>query len=221
MRSVAAAIAVTGSALVAGCGAQTAAQAPAPPGRLAAAAPTKVDQLTAVAQRRYRTERAGHVVRLWARRFAADPELVRALRSGNAAGLTAAVRRLQATPHAHISRLRVVRGSQVLADAGVPFCVAPASHTVRDAAGHAIGQVEVSIQDVIGFVRLMHRNYPVDVVVRGRGPAHVRSSLAAATHAQLPARGTVRLAGKRYAVRSFGQRALGNEPVRVWILVRS
>jgi hypothetical protein len=209
MRTAAPATVALAATLAAGCGAQ------------AAAAPqSKVDRMTAVAKQRWKIERSGGVVRRQARRMSRDPELLRALRAGNRARLAAAVRRLQATPHAHISRLRVVRGAQVLADAGVPFCVAPASRTLRDTAGRPIGRLEVSIQDVIGFVRLMHRNYPVNVVVRGNGAAHVRSSLAAATNAQLPASGDVRLAGRRYAVRSFGEQALGGEPVRVWILVR-
>jgi hypothetical protein len=76
-------------------------------------------------------------------------------------------------------------------------------------------------QDVIGFVRFMHRNYPVDVVVRGRGAAHVRSSLPAATNAKLPSRGPVTIAGRRYDVRSFQQTAWGSEPVTVWILTKA
>jgi hypothetical protein len=47
----------------------------------------------------------------------------------------------------------------------------------------------------------------------------VRTLLPAAAHAHLPARGTVTLAGRRYAVRSFAQRAWAGEPVTVWILV--
>jgi hypothetical protein len=66
----------------------------------------------------------------------------------------------------------------------------------------------------------MHRNYPVDVVVRGSGSAHVRSSLPAAANVQLPNSGTVTVAGKRYQVGSFQAKALGGETVRAWILQR-
>jgi hypothetical protein len=73
---------------------------------------------------------------------------------------------------------------------------------------------------VIGFVRYMHRNYPVDVVVRGRGTDHVRTSLPAALDVRLPDAGTATVAGTRYQVRSFPQTALGGEPVKAWILQR-
>jgi hypothetical protein len=92
--------------------------------------------------------------------------------------------------------------------------------TLRDSHGRSLGTLQVSIQDEIGFVRYMHRNYPVDVVVRGRGAAHVRSSLPAAQNAHLPAAGAVTLAGKRYQVGSFAAKALGGEPVTAWILER-
>ena len=79
--------------------------------------------------------------------------------------------------------------------------------------------LQVSIQDEIGFCKFTYRNDHVFAVVRGRGPGQVRTLLPAAAHARLPARGTVRLAGRRYAVRSFPERAWGGEPVTVWILL--
>jgi hypothetical protein len=114
--------------------------------------------------------------------------------------------------------MRILQGSQVVDETGVPFVVAPAQVTLRGTGGRRLGTLQVSIQDEIGFVRYMHRNYPVDVVVRGRGAAHLRTSLPAALSARLPDLGTATVAGKRYEVRSFTQTALGGEPVRVWIL---
>lgn len=198
----------------AGAAASTA--APARPAR-----PSRTDALTRVARARYSDEVSGRAAHIQLARVARDPMLLRALRTGDLPALRAAVKREQATPHVHISRLRVVRGSKVLADAGVVFVVAPSRKLLTDTRGRPLGTLELSIQDVIGFVRYMHRNYPVDVVVRGQGPAHVRSSLPAATGARLPDRGLVTLAGRRYDVRSFHQRALGGEPVKVWILVRA
>jgi hypothetical protein len=113
----------------------------------------------------------------------------------------------------HVSRLRIVRGKQVLIDVGVPFVVAPSQ--MRMPGGYTL---QISIQDEIGFVKFTYRNDHVWAVVRGRGPAHVRTLLPAAAHARLPASGTVTLAGRRYAVRSFSETALGGEPVTVWIL---
>jgi len=82
------------------------------------------------------------------------------------------------------------------------------------------GTLQVAIQDEIGFVRFMHRNYGVDVVVRGRVPGHVRTSLPAAASVSLPAAGSVRIAGQRYRVSSFHDHAWNGEPVTVSILQR-
>jgi hypothetical protein len=103
----------------------------------------------------------------------------------------------------------------VVVDAGVPFVVdgphvtLPGGYTLR-----------ISIQDEIGFVRLIHRHHAVDVVVRGQGSGHVRSSLPAAATATLPRSGPTTIAGVRYDVRSFSRTALGGEPVQIWILGR-
>ena len=109
----------------------------------------------------------------------------------------------------------------MLADAGGAFVVAPSTRTLRGAGGRVLATLQVSIQDVIGYVRYLHRNHPVDVVVRGSRASHVESSLPAARRAKLPDRGTVTLARRRYVVRSFREVALGGEPIRVWILVRA
>jgi hypothetical protein len=204
--------------------ATAAAQAPTQPGapRATGAAAGGIDNLTAIARKRYATEVHGGVAIGTLRRVARDPTLRRTLQSGNLSAARTYVRQTYPAVwyHWHVSRMRIVKGSQVLLDAGVPFVVAPSHMTLRASGGQPLGTLEVSIQDVIGFVRFMHRNYPVDVVVRGQGTAHVRSSLPAAAQATLPSRGTVTLAGRRYLVRSFHQSALGNEPVTVWVLAK-
>jgi hypothetical protein len=188
--------------------------------RAHARARSAINRLTVVARRRYSDEVNGAAVHKQLRRVAADPLLLRALRTGNLAALRAEVRRQDATPHAHISRLRVVRGSRVLADAGVVFVVAPAQRALHDAHGRYLGTLQLSIQDVIGYVKYMHRNVHVDVVVHGRGAAHVRTSLPAAARVALPSAGTVTVAGHRYRVRSFSERGLAGETLRIWILKR-
>jgi hypothetical protein len=179
------------------------------------------DRLVVVARQRYSEEVHGAAVHKQLRRVAADPVLLRALRTNNLAALRAEVRLQDATPHAHISRLRVVRGSRVLADAGVVFVVAPALKALHDARGRYLGTVQLSIQDVIGYVKYMHRNVHVDVVVRGRGAAHVRMSLPAAARVSLPSSGTVTIGGHRYRVSSFRERGLAGETLRIWILQRA
>jgi hypothetical protein len=181
-----------------------------------------IDHLTAIAKGRYAMEVRGGQARATLRRVASDPALLRALESADPTRLQAYVRGEfdRVWYHWHVSRLRIVRGSRVLVDVGVPFVVAPSQMELRDSRGASLGTLQVSIQDVIGFVRYMHRNHPVDVVVRGRGAAHVRTSLPAALNGRLPDAGAAIVAGRRYQVRSFTETALDGEPVKVWILQR-
>jgi len=183
---------------------------------------TSIDRLTAVAQQRYATEVHGGQAHATMRRVASDPALLSALRSGDLTRVRAYVRQEfdRVWYHWHVSRLRIHRGTNMVIDVGVPFVVAPSQMALRDSRGRSLGTLQVSIQDEIGFVRFMHRNHPVDVVVRGRGAAHVRTSLPAALDAGLPDSGTATVSGTRYQVRSFMQTALGREPVKVWILQR-
>jgi hypothetical protein len=206
--------------------APAAAPAIVPPRRAAAVtAPQSaaIDHLTAVARRRYAVEVHGGVAIGTTHRVAHDPALLRTLQSGNVAATQAYVRREFPAVwyHWHVSRMRIRKGSAVVVETGVPFVVAPSQVTLRSSGGRTLGTLEVSVQDVIGFVRFMHRNYPVDVVVRGTGAAHVRSSLPAATHANLPSSGPVTVAGRRYLVRSFHETAWNGEPVTVWILTKA
>ena len=187
----------------------------------AAARPrSAIDRLAIVARQRYSEEVTGAAVHKQLRRVAADPVLLRALSSGNLTALRAEVRLQDATPHAHISRLRVVRGSRVLADAGVVFPVAPAQTALHDAHGHVLGTLQLCIQDVIGYVKYLHRNVHVDVVVRGHGAGHVRTSLPAAASRTLPSSGPVTIGGHRYLVRFFTEHGLAGETLRIWILKR-
>jgi hypothetical protein len=73
---------------------------------------------------------------------------------------------------------------------------------------------------VIGYVKYLRRNVHVDVVVRGHGAAHVRTSLPAAANVALPHSGPVTVAGHRYLVRFFKEPGLAGETLRIWILKR-
>ncbi len=194
----------------------------ASPAPVASAAVLPIDRLTAVARRRYAIERYGPQTHALLRRVAADHGVRRLLASGDDAGLRTYVRQRfdGVWYHWHVSRMRILRGSRMLVDVGVPFVVAPSKTALLDNGGRRLATLEVSVQDVVGFVRFMHRNYPVDVVARGVGGAHVRTSLPAALRVRLPDRGTATVAGRRYRVRSFAEKALGAEPVKVWILTR-
>jgi hypothetical protein len=183
---------------------------------------TAIDRMVSTAEQRWSQEQSGLAVHQLLHRIAADPGLRAAVRSGRAPAIQAAVnaRFRSLWYHWHASRVRVLRGGRVLADAGVGFVVAPSSLSLRNAGGRTVATLEVSEQDVVGFVRYMNRNHHIDVVARGVGAGHVRSSLPAALHVNLPARGTVTIGGRRYQVREFARSALNNEKVRIWILMR-
>jgi 4-amino-4-deoxy-L-arabinose transferase-like glycosyltransferase len=178
-----------------------------------------IDRMLVIARHRYQEEASGLAVHTQLRRVAKDPALLGALRKGDLTALRAVVRSEQATPHAHISRTRVVRGNRILADAGVVFVVRPSQVALRGPGGRYLATLQLSIQDEIGYVRYMHRNHHVDIVVRGRGPQHIRTSLPAALQVKLPSRGSVTIAGRRYQVGSFSETALAGEPIRIWILL--
>jgi hypothetical protein len=203
--------------VISGCGA-VAVATPTPATYTRAAAPTTA--ITAIARRQYAVEVHGGAAFGALHRVGRDPVLLQTLRSGNLSATRAYVQRQFPSVwyHWHVSRVRILQGSRVVVETGVPFVVAPVQMTLRDPGGRTLGTLQVSIQDEIGFVRLMHRHYPVDVVVRGQRPGNVRSSLPAAAQVSLPSAGSVTIAGQRYQVSSFHQRAWGNEPVTISIL---
>ena len=116
-------------------------------------------------------------------------------------------------------RIRILRGSRVLLDANLSsFAVAgPALELVRHNGAH-LARLQVTIQDVLGFIKLVHKFTGAQVVVRGqRGQA--LSSPPAVPRGTLPAGGCVTVWGSRYVVRSFGETSFSGEPLTVWALI--
>jgi hypothetical protein len=104
------------------------------------------------------------------------------------------------------------------------FVVAPGRRALA-LHGRTLGTLLVSIQDVTGFVKLVHNLTGAGVLARGAS-GRVRTSLGAADHVRLPSSGRVTIAGRRYSVRSFhelawGGEPLGREPLTVWALAAS
>jgi hypothetical protein len=158
-----------------------------------------LDAYSNVAQRVYASERDGSPVRASLRRVERDAAAMR----GNRAAL---LKQLY-TPGYHVVRLRVVRSGRVAADVGGKFVVA----------GPSAKGMTISIQDVIGYVKLVHRLTGEAVVVRGQ-PGHVVASSPALARASLPLSGDVTVAGTPYAVTSFAEPGFAGERLRVWIL---
>ena len=171
----------------------------------------------------YRTEATGAKLRHQLARIAGDSILLNALSTGNLADAQAeadAQLRSPVNHLAHVTRISVVRGPRVLVNATVNsdgvYVVAPATLKLR-LHGRLLGTLLVSIQDVTGFVKLVHHLTGAEVLVRGEG-AHMRTSLGAAANIRLPVSGHVTIAKRRYLVRSFHEVGWGNEPLTVWIL---
>ncbi len=183
-----------------------------------AGAQRRVAAATRSARARYGLERYGVAVHVALRQVAADRVLTDALRAGNlAAARTEAVRLVRG--HQHVSAIRVFSGRRVLIDTNVyPFDVAGAQAPLRDRHGFALGTLQVTIQDVVGFIRLVHKYGGSQVVVRG-SLGEAKSSLPAALAARLPASGCATVAGRTYAVRSFAEASFTpGESLTIWIL---
>jgi hypothetical protein len=95
-----------GLGLCAGCGSAVAAR------------PAAIDGLTQIAKARYNHEANGVTVHRKLNRAAADQALLSALRGNDLPALRRAAQHEQIGTHQHISCLRVLRGSQVLARFG-------------------------------------------------------------------------------------------------------
>ena len=138
-------------------------------------------------------------------RIARDGILLDALGRADATGAQAeadAQLRSPVNHFAHVTRISEIRGSRVLVNATVNsdgvFVVAPGTRVLRSH-GRVLGRLLVSLQDVTGFVKLVHRHTGAEVLVRG-GSGHVRTSLGAAASIRLPISGRVTIAGRGYFV---------------------
>jgi hypothetical protein len=191
-----------------GCAAEQAADQDPP---AMAAAGVRAETLAGVARRIYHQEAGGAGGHAAVKRIARDRALLAALVGHHPAALRAAALRQLFNPGKHVVRLSVARGARTLTDVGGAFVVAPARLEVRG------DVIEASMQDVVGYVKLVHRLTGEQVVVRGV-PGHVESSLAGAAHASLPAAGDATIAGRTYVVRSFHETGFDGEPLSVWVL---
>ena len=207
---------VLAAAALAGCAVEQAEgrdPTPTAAATVPAAAAVRAQTLAGVARRIYQQEAGGAVGHAAVKRIARARALLAALGSGDKAALRAAALRQLFNPGKHVVRLSILRAGQPLTDVGGAFVVAPARLPLR-------GDVlEASMQDVVGYVKLVHRLTGVQIVVRG-AHGHVESSLRAAARAPLPASGDATVGGRRYNVRSFSETGFGAEALEVWILSR-
>jgi hypothetical protein len=224
-------VAAFSAAVIAGCGAAAASTPPRPKAATVKAKPAatkprgaaaRIDRLTALAKEHYTGEVSGQHSIQTLHSVGSDPVLLRLLGSRDLTAARAYINHEYwgVWYHWHVSRMRIVQGSHVVSELGVPFVI-PASHmTLRGSGGRNLGTLYVSMQDEIGVVRLLHRLYPIQVVIRGDKTKRLRTSMYSAAFVKLPTSGSVRLSGHRYLVRSFREPAWGGETVTIWILMK-
>jgi hypothetical protein len=194
--------------------------------------PSRLQLAVAVAKHVYADETRGAKLHAELARIAHDPLLLGDLGSGDVSGAQAeaeAQLRIPFNHLAHVTRIGVVRGARALVNATVNadgvFVIPPAMRTLR-LHGRTLGTLQVSIQDVTGFVKLVHDLTGMEVLARGASERVRVSPGLAAESVQLPAAGAATIAGGRYLVRSFGEIAWGaeasaGEPLTVWVLERA
>jgi hypothetical protein len=125
-----------------------------PCGRSSAATIASVD---AVAARRiYTSELHGRETRVDIGHITHSTALLNALASSNDAAVRAAVHGLVYTPKWHIVRLRVIRSGRVISDIGGPYIIAPVTGALRSH-GKTVGRYVMSVQDDVGYVKLVTR----------------------------------------------------------------
>ena len=121
-----------------------------------------------VAQRIYAGELSGTEVGGDIAHVTGSAELLAALDSADQRAVHAAVHTLVYTPRWHIVRLRVLQHGHVMADVGGPDIIAPISGTLRSK-GRTVGSFVMSVQDDLGYVKLVSRfiGVPVDLYRAG------------------------------------------------------
>jgi hypothetical protein len=126
--------------------------------------------------------------------------------------------------HTHIVRLRVIRGSKVLADVGGPYILAPLSGTLR-LRGRVVGRYVMSVQDDVGYVKIETRFIGAPLVLRagaesGTGVKNVPvEGLVTPGPASIPEHGPVTYEHVIYQAYSFKASAFPSGPLRISVLV--
>jgi hypothetical protein len=142
--------------------------------------------------------------------------LLSALEGGSRAAIKRAVTSLVYS-HTHIVRLRVTRGSKVLADVGGPYIIAPTGGALRRN-GRTLGHYVLSVQDDLGYVKLVHRFIGVPLALSVSGHALPVEGAVPLSPAAIPAHGPVSYRGGRYQAYSFTAKAFPSGSLHIALL---
>jgi hypothetical protein len=143
--------------------------------------------------------------------------LLSAVASGNRAAIGTAVHSLVYS-HTHIVRLRVSQGSQLLSDIGGPYILAPVSGVLRSH-GKTIGHFVFSVQDDLGYVKLVTRFIGAPLILRTESGQLPVEGLLSPGPASIPDHGPVDYRGTSYEAYSFKASAYPSGRLRVSLLL--
>jgi hypothetical protein len=192
----------------------------APPGAHVLCGPAARETLARtvgrVARQIYLGERFSSEVRADRRQVERNAPLLRALADREPVAIRQAVTSLVFS-HTHIVRLRVTRGSTVLADVGGPDVLAPVGGPLR-LGGRAVGRYLLSVQDDLGYVKLVTRFVGVPLLLqRGSRQLSIEGTVVPAPP-RIPDHGPLRHHGVDYETFSFTAAAFPRGRLRVVVL---
>ncbi|MCW2994436.1 MAG: hypothetical protein JWQ18_1931, partial [Conexibacter sp.] len=180
---------------------------------------TVADTIGQVGERLARTEARGATVRRVLRHVATDRRFERAVANADPVALRAAIIRFFRTRSLHVVRVRAMTtDGRLVGDVGGPYVLCPASRTIRDAAGRALGRVTLSVQDDTGYIKLMRRFTGAAVVLRTATGTVPGSTLMPGPPA-IPARGEVAVGDRQFNTYTFTTGAFPDGPLTVALLV--
>ena len=142
--------------------------------------------------------------------------LLSAVASGSTGAIEAAVTSLVYS-HTHIVRLRITKGSTVLADVGGPYILAPVSGSLR-LNGRTIAHYVLSVQDDLGYVKLVTRFLGVPLTMRVGSRQLPVEGLLPVGAASIPAEGPLTYRHVHYEAFSFNARSFPGGPLRISLL---
>lgn len=183
-------------------------------GSASAAIAASVDDF--VAHRIYAGELSGTEVRADLAHVTGSRELLTALARSTQTAVYTAVHTIVYMPRWHIVRLRVSAHGRVLADVGGPYIIAPISGALRFR-GRTVGHFVMSVQDDLGFIKLVSRftGVPIDLYRNG--------SLVMGTLKPAPSSvtdgATVAIAGRRYQTHVLDALAFPSGTLRAVLFV--
>ncbi len=170
-----------------------------------------------VATRIYGGELGGSETRSDQHQVESYEPLLSAVAGESTSAITAAVTSLVYS-HTHIVRLRVTTGAKVLADVGGPYILAPVSGVLR-LHGRTIAHYVLSVQDDLGYVKLVSRFLDVPLVMRVGTRQIPVEGMPVPGPASIPTLGPLTYRHVLYEAFSFNARSFPGGPLRISLLL--